>query len=195
MRKKDDVALYEAAKEAFRKFVITLQKELGPMLNGWSSRSEEWYTSIDVLNPKEYEGDNGIYGTEPGVYLIFDEECRIWFPRTSAKYGVFLKAMYKLHQKNDKLMETSIPTVDIYFNGKETVEFKIYTYVQDRANEDEYSSAKTIAEELIEMLSGLEGFKQPEYYEGDDFGNTDPTVEHSNYYVGLKTSYNMWEVE
>lgn len=193
MRKKEDVLLYEAAKEAVRKFVITLQRELSPMLNFWSSRDEEWYTSIGWLNPKEYEEDDGIYGTEPGLYLIFDTECQIWFPRTSAKYKVFLDAICKLYQKNDKLMQISLPMVDIYFDGKETVEFKIGIYLQNRANEKEYSSARTITEAFIEMLSGLEGCKLSSYYEGDDCGNTE--VEPSDYYVGLKTSYNMWEVQ
>lgn len=197
MREKDkNGALYKAAKEAVRSFTTTLQKELEPMTFEWSERRPtKYYTGIEWSDPEKFDFER-YFGKEPGMYLIAcDGEAHIWFPKTSVAYDTFYDTMCKLHEEDDDFLEQSIPMdVDIGYDGNETIEFKIYIYVHDRANEEEYISAKTIAEELMEMLSDMEGFEKFTYYEGDNEGNTDPNVKHSNYYVGISSTYNMWMV-
>lgn len=196
MRKKDNV-VYEAAKGAAKNVIVSLQKELQRILDFWSNRNEEWRTKIVWFNPKKYGEYNGFYGNEPGLYLLLDEKAKIWLPRTSVEFKTFITLIKQLYLKNDESINISIPNIEIWLDKEENVQLKLYTNLQNRMNEEEYSFVKTIAEEILEMISGLESCKQFEYCEGYNCSNSDPTAptaEAPNFYVGLKTSYNMWDV-
>ena len=186
-------ALYLAAKEAARNLLNTLRSELRPITCGWADVGKEKYTAISWYNPENYDYQD-FFGTEPGLYLCGCQgEALFWVPKTSAVFDIFYDKMIELHEEDDELLDSSIPSdIDIYFDGNSTIVLKVYACVDDRSDEKEYLSAKIIAEELMEMLENLEGFEPAMYFEGDDEGNSDPNEEHANYYVGFITKYGVY---
>ena len=188
-------ALYLAAKDAARNLLNTLRKELRPITYGWAVEDfgKEKNTGIAWYNPEKYNYED-FFGTEPGLYLCgCQSDALFWVPKTSAAFDNFYDKMIELHEEDDELLDSSIPSdIDIYFDGNSTIVLRVYAYVEDRSDEKEYFSAKIIVEELMEMLENLEGFEPAMYFEGDNEGNSDSNEEHANYYVGFVTKYGVY---
>lgn len=195
-----DVASYEKATIALKNLIITFQKELSPIANAWTERKKNTYTGISWYDPSDYDNMPSFYGTEPGMYYSPEVgDYMIWFPRTTQAYVVFRNAFLKLYQAEDDLIERSIPSdIEIFYNGYKTIEFKFMTYIFDVTDEMECAAAKLIAEDIKEMLMGFDGFETFDNYEGDG----EPGEEHvynpeeelpANYYVGVKSKYNLWD--
>lgn len=202
MRKEiKDVAVYKAAKEALRNLITTFQKEILPITYAWKERGDKVYTNIGWYNPEYHEEMGSFYGTTRGLYILSEVgEYFIWLPKTTKAYSIFHDAMTELYHEDDNFFINSIPEeIGLFFDGDRTVNFKFSAYVSDVTDETELTSAKTIAEELIEMLSDFKGCEACEFYEGDD----EPDKEHiyhpgdelpANYFVGVKSKYDFYNV-
>lgn len=97
------------------------------------------------------------------------------------------------YKEETSFLEDSIPhEVMLHFDGERTMTFRFVTYVDDVTDESEMSATKTLVEELVKEVEEVvfyEGDDEPEehvYHPGDE--------EPANYFVGLKSSYDIYEV-
>lgn len=203
MRKaiQDKEFLYKGAKYDVENLVQTFKAEIVPMARACWCKLERcsacilWFNGDDVHNYDILEGMHGaIYGDSAGMYLCEgngESEVCIKLAKSTSAYVDFYSSICDLHATDYSLYEETIPSyVDIYYRGNNTIEMAFVCNLSDLP-EDSYESAKTIAKEMVEMLSGIKGFEKVEYFEGDEDDNIVLERKGINYFVGIKLCFNI----
>ena len=182
-------------KEALSNFLETFQKETLPIAYAWAEKEKEVYTSISWQSVKNKDEDemDGIYGNQSGLYIQGEGEYFIFLPKTTKAFANFYKMVKNAYKEEPSFLEDSIPDeVMLHFDGESTMMFRFVTYVDNVTDESEMSATKTLVEELVKEADGVvfyEGDDEPEdhvYHPGDK--------EPANYFVGLKSSYDIYEI-
>lgn len=189
LERKPYETLYAEAEKATKVFLYQLQNELCALAMLWRERKPETQAaSIMVLDADGIKKTEGVYGSTPGLYLHVDAgDVAIYLPKTTLAYSNFINAIVELHECDDNLYYETVPyVIDVFYDGAETIEFNLWSNIVGLPIAEAYTSAKYIAEELVQMLSGIQVYHKIEYYEGDDNGNTDLNEDPNNYFVGVK---------
>lgn len=194
-------ALYEVAKKHLTYFLSTLQKEILPISFGWQDRGCRVAANVGWFDPEMDDEVGGFYGTTPGLYITSEVgEYLIWLPKSTKAYDTFYSVMVQLCEMENLLKDSITDEIMFDLVDDSVINVKIVTYVYDVTNETEMKSAKTVANMLKDMLSDYEIFDKIELYEGDDEPDEDHVYKPGdqlpeNYYVGIKTRYDFYEVK
>lgn len=194
LEKAENGALYNAAQTSAKTLFFVWRNEIEKIFFDFSNTKTMVcsYTIWRNLSSSDKAINSGIYGTEDGMYHTMGEYS-IWFPKTSMAMAEFMINFGKFRYGQSFTSMMVFPNViDSFFDGKNIVKFKFFANV-DKNNEEEYSIAKKNAEVLVEMLSDFSKFEEFEYFEGIEKGDASLN-NNANYYVGIKSSYNLWEV-
>ena len=186
--------LYQEAEDAARSFVCQLQNELAALVMNWYERKPEKVSgSILLLDAEEVKEYDGVYGNMPGLYLhLGGGDAAIYLPKTTLEYNKYLDTIILLHESDDNLYYETLPGMfDCWYDGDETVEIDLQCNIIGLTIPEAYTSAKILAEELVQLLSGIKTFLKVEYFEGDDDGNTDLNADPNNYFVGVRLYYDI----
>jgi hypothetical protein len=192
--------LTKKAELALAKLKNALQDEIRPFISYWKPNGKHscyiaWLLKDAAENLDE---DEGFYGTEDGLYLI--ETCEdemtlcIFFPQSTGAYMKFFSAMEDLYNDNENVYYETIPgCIDVSFDGENEVELAFTMNLGDLDNcgKKGYKSAKTIAEDMVNLLSASANFEKISYYECDDENRVGYSPKLSNYYVGVKVIYTL----
>lgn len=173
--------------QAFEDFIARFKRELLPIVFEWSERGNKVFTFISWQEPEDFEG---CYGSNPGLYIASEREGYfIYLPKTTLYFISFIKAMKKYYiEQGREVLIHGIPTkIYLEYDGESKIQFK---FISDVENEQEMTSAKLVANELIGMFSGDENVK---FYEGDDKGYVYSPGDKFplNYFIGIVSEYDI----
>lgn len=186
---------FENAVDAIGELKRALKDEISYFARYWKpdrhSSSIFWISNNEVMELK----GKGLYGSSEGMYLVetCDEDSDLYFylPKTTEAYSKFYDSISSLHENDDTLFFETIPYfVDIWFNGKNEIEFGILCNVEELGKEV-YDSAVKIAKEMVELLGQTVCFEKIAFCEGDDDGNIGYEKEHQNYFIGVSIGYDL----
>ena len=190
-----DSNAYADVVRAIGNLKLALKEELKFFADCW--KPGKGANSILLMSDEEVKKlkGKGLYGSEEGMYLIDytndEKEMYFYLPKTTEAYNEFINNIVNYHENDDTLYYETIPNViDLYFDGRNEIEVIISVNVEELGKEG-YESAVKLAKEMVEMLMATVNFEKISYNEGDDDGNVGFENKHSNYYVGVKITYNF----